>query len=92
MLDLDKIDFKKVDVDVDEDGHMWLVEENDWKSAAEKKELYNSVPPADTMTPAKETAEETAMSDIGEEYMDKEWAVRQSFELKRKNTTTLKIK
>ena len=51
MLDLDKIDFKKVDVDVDEDGHMWLVEENDWKSAAE----------------------ETAMSDIGDEYMDKEW-------------------
>jgi len=51
MLDLDKIDFKKVDVDVDEDGHMWLVEENDWKSAAE----------------------ETAMSDIKEEYMDKEW-------------------
>ena len=35
MLDLNKIDFKKVDVDVDEDGHMWLVEENDWKSAAE---------------------------------------------------------
>ena len=55
MLDLDKIDFKKVDVDVDEDGHMWLVEENDWKSAAEEKELYNSVPPADTMTPVKET-------------------------------------
>ena len=51
MLDLDKIDFKKVDVDVDEDGHMWLVEENDWKSAAE----------------------ETAMSDIGDEYMDEEW-------------------
>ena len=51
MLDLDKIDFKKVDVDVDEDGFMWLVEENDWKSAAE----------------------ETAMSDIGDEYMDKEW-------------------
>ena len=51
MLDLNKIDFKKVDVDVDEDGHMWLVEENDWKSAAE----------------------ETAMSDIKEEYMDKEW-------------------
>ena len=73
MLDLDKIDFKKVDVDVDEDGHMWLVEENDWKSAAEEKELYNSVPPADTMTPAKETAEETAMSDIGDEYMDEEW-------------------
>ena len=69
MLDLDKIDFKKVDVDVDEDGLMWLVEENDWKSAAEEKELYNSVPPADTMTPA----EETAMSDIGDEYMDKEW-------------------
>ena len=69
MLDLDKIDFKKVDVDVDEDGHMWLVEENDWKSAAEEKELYNSVPPADTMTPA----EETAMSDIGDEYMDEEW-------------------
>jgi hypothetical protein len=38
-------------VDVDEDGLMWLVEENDWKSAAE----------------------ETAMSDIKEEYMDKEW-------------------
>ena len=36
MLDLDKIDFKKVDVDVDEDGFMWLVEENDWKSAAEE--------------------------------------------------------
>ena len=69
MLDLDKIDFKKVDVDVDEDGLMWLVEENDWKSAAEEKELYNSVPPADTMTPAKETA----MSDIGDEYMDEEW-------------------
>ena len=69
MLDLNKIDFKKVDVDVDEDGHMWLVEENDWKSAAEEKELYNSVPPADTMTPAKETA----MSDIGDEYMDEEW-------------------
>ena len=69
MLDLNKIDFKKVDVDVDEDGLMWLVEENDWKSAAEEKELYNSVPPADTMTPA----EETAMSDIGDEYMDKEW-------------------
>ena len=69
MLDLDKIDFKKVDVDVDEDGFMWLVEENDWKSAAEEKELYNSVPPADTMTPAKETA----MSDIGDEYMDEEW-------------------
>ena len=69
MLDLDKIDFKKVDVDVDEDGHMWLVEENDWKSAAEEKELYNNVPPADTMTPAKETA----MSDIGDEYMDEEW-------------------
>tara|TARA_R100000750_G_scaffold58423_1_gene46135 strand:+ start:363 stop:611 length:249 start_codon:yes stop_codon:yes gene_type:complete len=69
MLDLDKIDFKKVDVDVDEDGHMWLVEENDWKSAAEEKELYNSVPPADTMTPVKETA----MSDIGDEYMDEEW-------------------
>ena len=51
MLDLNKIDFKKVDVDVDEDGHMWLVEENDWKSAAE----------------------ETAMSDIGDEYMDEEW-------------------
>ena len=51
MLDLNKIDFKKVDVDVDEDGFMWLVEENDWKSAAE----------------------ETAMSDIGDEYMDKEW-------------------
>ena len=51
MLDLDKIDFKKVDVDVDEDGFMWLVEENDWKSAAE----------------------ETAMSDIGDEYMGKEW-------------------
>ena len=69
MLDLNKIDFKKVDVDVDEDGFMWLVEENDWKSAAEEKELYNSVPPADTMTPAKETA----MSDIGDEYMDEEW-------------------
>ena len=69
MLDLDKIDFKKVDVDVDEDGFMWLVKEDDWKSAAEEKELYNSVPPADTMTPAKETA----MSDIGDEYMDEEW-------------------
>ena len=34
MLDLNKIDFKKVDVDVDEDGLMWLVEEDDWKSAA----------------------------------------------------------
>ena len=55
MLDLDKIDFKKVDVDVDEDGFMWLVEENDWKSAAEEKELYNSVSTADTMTPVKET-------------------------------------
>ena len=51
MLDLNKIDFKNVDVDVDEDGLMWLVEENDWKSAAE----------------------ETAMSDIGDEYMDEEW-------------------
>ena len=51
MLDLNKIDFKTVDVEVDEDGHMLLVEENDWKSAAE----------------------ETAMSDIGDEYMDKEW-------------------
>ena len=51
MLDLNKIDFKTVDVEVDEDGHMWLVEENDWKSAAE----------------------ETAMSDIGDEYMDEEW-------------------
>ena len=51
MLDLDKIDFKKVDVDVDEEGFMWVVEENDWKSAAE----------------------ETAMSDIGDEYMDEEW-------------------
>ena len=69
MLELNYIDFKTVDVDVDEDGLMWLVEENDWKSAAEEKELYNSVPPADTMTPAKETA----MSDIGDEYMDEEW-------------------
>ena len=51
MLELNYIDFKTVDVDVDEDGLMWLVEENDWKSAAE----------------------ETAMSDIGDEYMDKEW-------------------
>jgi hypothetical protein len=73
MLELNYIDFKTVDVDVDEDGLMWLVEENDWKSAAEEKELYNSVPPADTMTPVKEAAEETAMSDIKEEYMDKEW-------------------
>ena len=69
MLDLNKIDFKTTDVDVDEDGFMWLVKEDDWKSAAEEKELYNSVPPADTMTPAKETA----MSDIGDEYMDEEW-------------------
>jgi len=69
MLELNYIDFKTVDVDVDEDGLMWLVKEDDWKSAAEEKELYNSVPPADTMTPA----EETAMSDIGDEYMDKEW-------------------
>ena len=73
MLDLNKIDFKTTDVDVDEDGFMWLVKEDDWKSAAEEKELYNSVPPADTMTPVKEAAEETAMSDIEEEYMDKEW-------------------
>jgi hypothetical protein len=51
MLNLNYIDYKTVDVDVDEDGLMWLVEENDWKSAAE----------------------ETAMSDIKEEYMDKEW-------------------
>jgi len=73
MLELNYIDFKTVDVDVDEDGLMWLVKEDDWKSAAEEKELYNSVPPADTMTPVKEAAEETAMSDIEEEYMDKEW-------------------
>jgi hypothetical protein len=51
MLNLNYIDYKTTDVDVDEDGLMWLVEENDWKSAAE----------------------ETAMSDIKEEYMDKEW-------------------
>ena len=70
---LEDIDFKTTDVDVDEDGFMWLVKEDDWKSAAEEKELYNNVPPADTMTPAKETAEETAMSDIGDEYMDEEW-------------------
>ena len=73
MLELNYIDFKTVDVDVDEDGLMWLVKEDDWKSAAEEKELYNSVPPADTMTPVKEAAEGTAMSDIEEEYMDKEW-------------------
>jgi len=72
-MSLKDIDFKTTDVDVDEDGFMWLVKEDDWKSAAEEKELYNNVPPADTMTPAKETAEETAMSDIKEEYMDKEW-------------------
>ena len=29
MLDLDNIDFKKVDVTVDEDGNGWLIEEND---------------------------------------------------------------
>ena len=51
MLNLNYIDYKTTDVVVDEDGLMWLVEENDWKSAAE----------------------ETAMSDIKEEYMDKEW-------------------
>ncbi len=51
MLNLNYIDYKTTDVDVDEDGLMWLVEENDWKSAAE----------------------ETAMSDIGDEYMDEEW-------------------
>ena len=72
-MSLKDIDFKTTDVDVDEDGLMWLVKEDDWKSAAEEKELYNSVPPADTMTPVKEAAEETAMSDIGEEYMDEEW-------------------
>jgi len=31
---LEDIDFKTTDVDVDEDGLMWLVEEDDWKSAA----------------------------------------------------------
>ena len=72
-MSLKDIDFKTTDVDVDEDGFMWLVKEDDWKSAAEEKELYNSAPPADTMTPVKETAEETAMSDIGDEYMDEEW-------------------
>ena len=29
MLDLDNIDFKNVDVTVDEDGNGWLIEEND---------------------------------------------------------------
>lgn len=29
MLDLDNIDFKTVDVTVDEDGNGWLIEEND---------------------------------------------------------------
>ena len=29
MLDLDKIDFETVDVDVDEDGKLWLIEDND---------------------------------------------------------------
>ena len=31
---LEDIDFKTTDIDVDEDGLMWLVEEDDWKSAA----------------------------------------------------------
>ena len=29
MLDLDKIDFKNVDVTVDEDGNGWLIEDNE---------------------------------------------------------------
>ena len=29
MLDLDNIDFKTVDVTVDEDGNGWFIEEND---------------------------------------------------------------
>ena len=29
MLDLDKIDFETVDVDVDEDGNGWFIEVND---------------------------------------------------------------
>ena len=29
MLDLDKIDFETVDVDVDEDGNGWLIEDNE---------------------------------------------------------------
>ncbi len=29
MTDLDKIDFETVDVDVDEDGKLWLIEDND---------------------------------------------------------------
>jgi len=36
MLDLDKIDFKTTDVDVDEDGLMWLIKEDEWKSVAEE--------------------------------------------------------
>ena len=51
MLDLDKIDFKTTDVDVDEDGLMWLIEEDEWKSVAE----------------------EVAIEDMKDEYMDDEW-------------------
>ena len=29
MLDLDKIDFETVDVDVDEDGNGWFIEDNE---------------------------------------------------------------
>jgi|TARA_Y100001951_G_C11075013_1_gene148188 hypothetical protein len=36
MLDLEKNDLKTVDVDVDEDGLMWLIEEDEWKSVAEE--------------------------------------------------------
>jgi hypothetical protein len=39
MLDLDKIDFETVDVDVDEDGKLWLIEEDEWKSVAEEVAL-----------------------------------------------------
>ena len=35
MLDLEKNDLKTVDVDVDEDGLMWLIEADEWKSVAE---------------------------------------------------------
>ena len=36
MLDLEKNDLKTVDVDVDEDGLMWLIEEDEWKSVSEE--------------------------------------------------------
>ena len=39
MLDLEKNDLKTVDVDVDEDGLMWLIEEDEWKSVAEEVAL-----------------------------------------------------